>query len=55
MDDFIMPWGKYQNKTMEEIPSGYLKWLMDKCDDDEIRIEAEEEYDFRTLWKSHWD
>jgi hypothetical protein len=24
----IMPWGKYQGKTFEEIPQSYLEWLL---------------------------
>jgi hypothetical protein len=24
----IMPWGKYQGKRLEEIPSAYLEWCM---------------------------
>lgn len=45
--EMIMPWGKYAGKTIEEIPSSYLKWLAEKCDDDEICEAADEEYQWR--------
>jgi uncharacterized protein (DUF3820 family) len=48
--ELSMPWGKYQGKTIEELPSSYLKWLSEECDDDEIMEAAEEEYKWRELF-----
>lgn len=52
--DFVMPWGKYKNKTMEEIPSGYLKWLAENAKDDDVAEAADTEYNWRSEWKRHW-
>ena len=38
-----MPWGKYDGEDMEDIPISYLKWLEENCDDEEIRVAAEDE------------
>ncbi len=50
----IMPWGKFKGKSIEEIPSGYLRWLKDNCEDDEIMKSAEDEYVFRDKWNTHF-
>lgn len=52
----VMPWGKYRGKTIEEIPSGYLSWLMDNCDDDDICEAADLEFELREIYGTHfWD
>jgi hypothetical protein len=28
-----MPFGKYKNRPLEEIPAGYLVWVLDNCAD----------------------
>lgn len=38
----IIPWGKYKDFEMEDIPESYLEWLSKNCEDDEIREEAED-------------
>lgn len=50
---YVMPWGKYKGKAIEEIPSHYLKWLADKCEDDEICEAADTEYQWRTQHGKH--
>lgn len=50
----IMPWGKHKGRAIEELPSGYLKWLADNCEDDEICEAAQTEYDFRSTWRTHF-
>ena len=50
----IMPWGKHVGKDMEDIPSSYLKWLAEKCDDDEICEAADQEYQFREEHRRHF-
>jgi len=49
-----MPWGKYKGKDLEEIPSGYLKWLAENCEDYEIAQAADEEFRWRTDWNKHF-
>lgn len=39
-----MPWGKYRGKTLDEIPSTYLRWLAECCDNPIIASHAD------TLW-----
>ena len=49
-----MPWGAHRGKTIKEIPSGYLKWLAENCEDEEICCAADEEYRNRTDNDSHF-
>jgi len=51
----IMPWGKYKGKDLEEVPSGYLKWLAENCEDDSIATEADQEYKWRTDHNKHFE
>ena len=53
-DSTVMPFGKFKGKLIEEIPSGYLKWLSENCDDDDICEAADKEYEWRTRWGKHW-
>ena len=51
-----MPWGAFKGREIEEIPSGYLRWLAENCEDDEIATEADEEYRWRSDTGGHfWD
>jgi hypothetical protein len=51
-----MPWGKFKGKYLEDIPSGYLRWLAENCENDEIATEADEEYRWRTDNNAHkWE
>lgn len=43
----IMPWGLHKDKDMEDIPTDYLKWLAESCDDDDICLAADKEYRYR--------
>lgn len=49
-----MPWGAYRDYEMEDIPSGYLKWLAGNCEDEEICCAADEEYRWRSDNNEHW-
>ena len=43
--DFVMPFGKYQGQTLEEIyieDKGYIEWLVDNMENDRIRESAEQ-------------
>lgn len=53
--DFIMSWGKFKGKSMEDIPSSYLKWLAEKSDDEDVCEAADAEYEWRTEWDKHWE
>lgn len=48
-----MPWGEHKGKEIHELPSGYLKWLAEKCDNDIIAEEADEEYQHREHYNAH--
>jgi len=51
-----MPWGAFKGEEIEGIPSGYLKWLAENCEDDEICTAADEEYRWRSDCGGHfWD
>ena len=43
----IMPWGMHKDKDIEDVPTAYLKWLAESCDDDDICRAADEEYRYR--------
>jgi len=49
-----MPWGAFKGEEIEDIPSGYLKWLSENCEDDEIATAADEEYRWRTDTSAHF-
>ncbi len=51
-----MPWGKFKNEDIDGIPSGYLKWLAENCEDELICCAADEEFRWRTDNNEHfWD
>jgi len=37
-----MPFGKYNGKTMEEVPAGYLLWLDTELEEQTLRNEAQQ-------------
>jgi len=51
----IMPWGKHKGEDIEDLPSGYLKWLAENCDDNNICDTADEEYRYRSDHKAHFE
>lgn len=53
-----MPWGKYAGNDIQDLPSGYLRWLAENIE--EITLEdsaickaADEEYQFREKNNCH--
>lgn len=48
-----MPWGKHKGQDIEDLPSGYLRWLAEKCDDEAISEEADAEYRWREDHQDH--
>jgi len=53
-NDFVLPWGKYKDRILSSIPSGYLKWLSENCEDDNISTLADEEYRWRDDYHEHF-
>ena len=52
----IMPWGKHKGEDIEDIDSGYLRWLAANCEDDMIATLADDEYNWREDNNSHiWE
>jgi len=49
----IMPWGKHKGKDIEDLPSSYLKWLTENCDDDKICEASDEGFSWRSDHKAH--
>lgn len=51
----VAPFGKFKGKTLEDIPSGYLKWIVDKSEaDDELIEAADAEYQWRSEHRKHF-
>jgi len=51
----IIPFGKYIGEDLEDIPSSYLKWLAENCEDEDICEAADEEYRWRTNSNKHFE
>ena len=49
-----MPWGEYKHYDIEDVPSDYLKWLIDKCENEDIRDAADCEYQWREVNYAHF-
>jgi uncharacterized protein (DUF3820 family) len=52
--------GKFKGKTVEEIPSSYLKWLaeqdfMDKPSNYNLLEEVEQELEWRSAFDKHFE
>ena len=43
----IMPWGKHKGEDIEDIDSGYSRWLAANCEDDMIATLADDEFNAR--------
>lgn len=54
--DLILKWGKYKGRTIDSIPSDYLKWLAENVEDEDVACAADEEYRWREDNNEHfWD
>ena len=56
----IIPFGKYKGHSIEDLPSSYLKWLTENIHDNEMEersicLNADEEYQFRASYNSHFE
>lgn len=54
-DTLRMPFGKHKGKLVTDLPSSYLKWLAEECENDEICEAADEEYRWRTDNHAHFE
>ena len=51
-----LTFGKYKGEDIEDIPSDYLKWLAENCEQDNIATAADEEYQWREDNNAHkWE
>jgi len=53
-NDIIMPYGAFKGRMMHEIPSGYLKWIAENIDDEAICCAADDEFQHRDHYGTHW-
>lgn len=47
--------GKYYGNLLQDIPSSYLKWLAENCDNDEIATNADLEWQYREKYGKHFN
>ena len=54
--DFELGYGKFKDKTLDEVPSWYLKWLAGNIKNDSVAIMADLVYEYRESTSTHiWD
>lgn len=51
----IVTFGRHKGKSIEDIPSDYLKWLAENADNDSIATAADDEYNWREDHGAHWE
>ena len=49
----IMPFGKHKGKTIEELPSSYLSWMVENFDEEHLLDAADAELRFRDKHDTH--
>lgn len=50
---YRLPWGKYRGKALDDIPSTYLAWLSECCDNPIIASHAEALWQWREEMDEH--
>jgi uncharacterized protein (DUF3820 family) len=50
-----MPFGKYEDQDIEDVPSSYLLWLAEECDREDVRRAADKEHIFREKHDTHFE
>lgn len=53
MADLAMPWGKHRGTLICDLPSSYLRWLDEECDNEEIAEAARDELKYRDDHNCH--
>ena len=54
-DNFRMPFGKHKGTMISDLPSSYLKWLAENCEDETVCEAADAEYRWRTDNNAHFE
>lgn len=50
----ILDFGMHDGEDIEDVPSGYLEWIVDKLDNrPDVVEEAEAELEYRKKWGKH--
>jgi hypothetical protein len=53
--DTPMPFGKHKGTRIGDLPSSYLHWLAENCENEDICAAADEEYRWRTDNNAHFE
>lgn len=53
-ENFVLPFGKHKGERLTTIPSDYLYWLAENCDNDLIATMADELYRHRSDNDEHF-
>lgn len=59
--DVSMPFGKYSDMPIKEVPSGYLRWVVEQHEDGKFEQygwlinSINEEMEYRDASNSHWE
>lgn len=54
--DYVIPFGKYQGRTLEATPSSYLKWIVETIENNDMLVDnAEGEHTWRTDHSAHFE
>ena len=53
MSEICMPFGKHKGELLSKLPSSYLKWLAENCENDVICEAADAEYRWRADNNAH--
>jgi len=51
---FVISFGKFKGKELDKIPSGYLKWIAENIEDNEISTNADIVWRWRERMDCHW-
>lgn len=51
----ILAKGKYRGRDLEEVPSSYLKYIVNTWEEEEIVLECESELKYRDDHNSHFE
>ena len=46
--------GKYKGERLDKIPSGYLKWIAENLEDEDLAEKASIVYNWRGSYGGHW-
>lgn len=50
-----MTFGKHKGKELEELPSSYLRWIVDEVKDEDLAEEAADELEYRDRRGGHFE